>query len=502
MKLETKDIFVELATYIPELQAKLNASTEKTMWELDKIEQLCGQKLPESFRSLYAQFDGESDERPGIFIGMSWMSAVSILQNMKTMQEIGKDYDEVDFKIISFPPNEIREEAWVNGWIPFAQGGGGTHFMIDLSPEKHGRIGQIITWDRDDQASYVVAESLADFFSMVLGHFQNGNCQWRYIEEIDSHLVAWRNDAHPFACLDEWIVPSDAKEKIAVDAFWSEYFDQSAVEGMAEKGVISSTREIRIFKDKPKKQQVVSLEILNSMPNLTEFIIHDRTVESFAPIGNATNLRGALLNGNCCTSVDLRYFAQLQRLREIRLIGQFDHIDMLKECSSLQKLSLSDSSGFSFSEIALLTQLRELSIEVKICDGFSFLSKLENLKRLEIKKIQIPNLSFLSNMPNLVSLEVDFKAVDESAIDWFTKLKNLRTAIYPFGDLSIVQLCPQLKRIGIDASTARDFSALKESHIEDVFIFNSSSEEHAEEIKYKLEKYCRLLSYSYSINED
>lgn len=76
----------ELEKYYPEVVSRLNYPGNGET--IKKIEEEIGEKLPESFKKLYQEFDGEDKNfYIGIILGFSLMSAASILEEIRLLKE-------------------------------------------------------------------------------------------------------------------------------------------------------------------------------------------------------------------------------------------------------------------------------------------------------------------------------------------------------------------------------------------------------------------------------
>ncbi|MEM9491128.1 MAG: SMI1/KNR4 family protein, partial [Myxococcota bacterium] len=68
----------------------------------------------------------------------------------------------------------IRSDWWNPGWIPFVSSGSGHYFCIDTDPAEGGVPGQVILWLHDSPRRYLVACSLAEWFSAIADDLEAG----------------------------------------------------------------------------------------------------------------------------------------------------------------------------------------------------------------------------------------------------------------------------------------------------------------------------------------
>lgn len=130
-------------------------------------------------------------------------------------------------------------------------------------------------------------------------------------------------------------------------------------------------------------------------------------------------------------------------------------------------------------------------------DDLSYLSLLNNLVKLELKDIKIPSLSFLRSLKKLAFFKTDTRAENESEVEVFGEMQNLKELIYPIGDMGHIKKCVKLRAIGVDAARFQALELLEGLAITDITIFNATSRENAESIVAELEKYCNVRSYGW-----
>ncbi len=61
----------------------------------------------------------------------------------------------------------VRAVHYSDGWIPFAEDGGGCLLCVDFDPGPKGKIGQIVQWEIRGGGAFVRAESLRAFLRAI-----------------------------------------------------------------------------------------------------------------------------------------------------------------------------------------------------------------------------------------------------------------------------------------------------------------------------------------------
>ena len=157
----------------PAIAQSLNPpATEK---EIERLEKLIGEQLPNEFHELYRLANGQQAvNQPFFHNGYEFMSISDIEANWKMMKEL---YDsQSGFREEGQAQGPIRDLWWHPKWIPFAFMISGDHYCIDLTPSKHGKSGQIIEFIHDDTYRNHLGFSLTDF----LGEYDSGLRSQKY----------------------------------------------------------------------------------------------------------------------------------------------------------------------------------------------------------------------------------------------------------------------------------------------------------------------------------
>ncbi len=169
--------------HFPEALQTLNQGVqEDALAEFDReLKQETGRGFPSELRAIYLENDGQEDRvLCGMFFGLEFLSVENALSHWREWRDIANDeemladsgLDEIGS---SYPVNAVQSAYASAGWLPFAHDGNGNFLGIDLQPGFNGRLGQIINCGRDEEAKYVVADSLEAFLGWLVTQHREGN---------------------------------------------------------------------------------------------------------------------------------------------------------------------------------------------------------------------------------------------------------------------------------------------------------------------------------------
>ncbi|MEK5416906.1 SMI1/KNR4 family protein [Paenibacillus sp. FSL L8-0708] len=478
-----------LKSHIPNVEELLNPAVEES--EINLFESMMNCKFPEDFRKLYMNSNGEGEQIFGVMAGLGWMNIESIVSNWKSLLESAYD-------IISSKSDVIKDGNYREGWIPFAEDGGGSFLAIDLDPGEKGVYGQIITIDHNSHFSYVIAESLGHFFEFIDSSLRNSSIGIREEEDV---IILSRESG---SLLDDILALTnlniEENSLIPVSGFWEEYFKDDVESGFVSSKTLKKKRLVFIRADQAQKYGAISLDILTHMVNLKELIIHADEITNFDVLQRLTSLAELVIGSEAFKESDLKYLVSLDGLRKLTLIGlPLKDIHTLKDIKKLKSLRLCRMNSIDRGLIGTIKNLKELSLEEMEVGDLLYISNLSKLIKLELKQVTIPHLSFLKALKNLTVFETDSCAIDESHIEVIGELKKLKQFTYPVGDLTILKNCMSLKQIGVDASRLKGLEEISDCNIVDITIFHATSKENAKSVVAEFNKYFKLQSYGWQV---
>ena len=163
-----------LAENVPAISSTLQSGASEA--ELDILEQHIVYQLPQDFRTLYTWHDGQKHP-PGQYVGGAIVLAFIPLEDVRREWDVWKELEE-DFQNTeghtSHPADRIQEQYINPGWVAFLVDGGGNSVGVDLNPGPAGIPGQVITFGRDENEKYMLAESLAAFLDEFVRRLEAG----------------------------------------------------------------------------------------------------------------------------------------------------------------------------------------------------------------------------------------------------------------------------------------------------------------------------------------
>ncbi|WP_264775651.1 SMI1/KNR4 family protein [Deinococcus aetherius] len=155
-----------LSAHAPAIHAQLTPGV--TGAELDALEAHTGLKLPEAYRILY-----KTHGSWGGTFGLGHMPLGSVLSSWNTWRDLEPDSQETEGHV-SHPPGAIKPQYINLGWIPLLEDRGGNEVGVDLKPGPTGKVGQIITYGRDEEHKYVLAPGLEAFLTEYVARLESG----------------------------------------------------------------------------------------------------------------------------------------------------------------------------------------------------------------------------------------------------------------------------------------------------------------------------------------
>lgn len=68
----------------------------------------------------------------------------------------------------SYPEKTVKKLYCNRKWIPVAVDNSGNCIGIDLDPDENGKSGQVINFGKDEKKKYVFADSIEEFYQMMI----------------------------------------------------------------------------------------------------------------------------------------------------------------------------------------------------------------------------------------------------------------------------------------------------------------------------------------------
>ncbi|KAH8116913.1 hypothetical protein DFH11DRAFT_1578152 [Phellopilus nigrolimitatus] len=134
--------------------------------DLGEIEMALGTALPPPVRESYLLIDGQEAESSagcseGLFFGLSFLPLEDVLEEWRFWREVDSDpatgaNTRLREVMQSIPPGYVRRNYSQRGWIPLVTDKTGNYLGIDLNPDEHGSVGQVIVFGRDFDTKVVM----------------------------------------------------------------------------------------------------------------------------------------------------------------------------------------------------------------------------------------------------------------------------------------------------------------------------------------------------------
>ena len=193
MSLPLRDVLAQIEAWylnhVPAIHATLRPAASDA--DLNALEEVTGLTLPQAFRTLYQWHDG------GDMFGLEFESLAAVQYQWKTWQELAPDFGAEADGHVSHPPGAITERCINTGWLGFLNDGGGNYVGLDFAPGPAGTFGQVITFGRDEEHKYVLADSLDAFLHAYWARLDAGRVT--AISLPGYHPERWSVELHDIA---------------------------------------------------------------------------------------------------------------------------------------------------------------------------------------------------------------------------------------------------------------------------------------------------------------
>lgn len=480
----------ELEKYDPDVAGRLNYPGNPT--GIQKIEEKIGEELPKGFKDLYQYFDGEeTNGYVGLILGFRLLDTESILSEISFFNE-----NTPDMEMDSMNKDAISEKSLSERiLVPFAFDADSCYIALDLTPGDDGKKGQIITLDFEHEDSYLLADSMEDFYDFILKMMEEKKCRIAIGDEDEKYFEF--ESGHLFNDLDELLFSGVEKaDQINLpEEFWQERFkcERISVKELEKEKVV------RINYD----GKHISLAPLKYMENLKELNIYtqDTEIEDWEAVAELPSLKIIRLSCNI-RQEQLELLCRLPKLKEIRF-NKMDlkqlHIDCFADSKTIRNLAFYRVSNFNSEELAKLKKLQELSMDTIEVGNLEFLKNMKGMKKLEIEKVEVDSLDFLEYTKKLSEFKLEKHAKDENGLQFLPELKGLKRFEYPVADLSLYSGLEKLSDIGIDVKNMHHLECLKDTHISGAQFYGAESRAEVKTALGKIENYVKLYSYGYAV---
>lgn len=479
-----------LEKFYPDIATRLNYPGNPE--GVKRIEEKIGEKLPEEFKDLYRYFDGEDKKcYLGLILGLSLLNTESIISEINFFNK-----STTDIEMDSMNGNVISEKSICDRiLVPFAFDADSCYIALDLTPGKTGKKGQIITLDFENNDSYLLADSLEEFYDFILKMMEEKKCLIAIGNEDEKYFEF--ESGHFFNALNELLINTGEKSEIIIlpEEFWQERFKCKSI----TQKELGKVKEVRINYDGER----ISLAPLRYMENLKEISIytHDTEIEEWGAVAELSSLKVIRLSCSI-TQEQLELLCSLSNLKEIWFnntdLKQL-HIDCFADSKTVRNLSFYKVNNINSEELAQLKKIQELRMDTTEVGNFEFLKNMKGMKKLELKKAKVDSLDFLEYTKKLTEFELDEHAKDENGLKFLPELKGIKIFKYPVADLNLYSGLEKLDEIGIDVKNMNHPECLQDTHISGAQLYGAESEEEVNNAIEIINKYVKLYSYGYAV---
>lgn len=413
-----------------------------TVQKIEEVEQKMGITFPDDVKTFYLIHDGENDEGPGLFFGLSFLSLESMLAEWQNWFKLSDDEELQQIESYSVPEGSIKEQYINRYWIPIAHDHGGNFLGIDLDPDSNGIYGQLINFGRDETVKYVIAHNITDVLAFIAQTLKNGAYT---IDDETFWSYGYREEAHFFDELKHMELPVfHAEASNQQQVIGDEWFEQLSDQW---KEIIQNLSE------HPK--QFVKSKILYLM---------GKQIFDVTPLTVCTDVRGLVLSGNHIT--DLMPLQSLLALKKLYLGGNpITDIVSLSHLNKLQYLNLTRTQVKDLSPLESLNNLKELSIEHTPINDYRPLKHVKKLNTLSVSILNYEQLVSITDISHLKQLHIhQLEGVTEDDLMLLAKLEKLEALTIEnciFNDLDFLTHNQKIQQLTFVHSSIRDASSIK-----------------------------------------
>ncbi len=481
----------EISKEIPEVTLLLEKGADEN--QIKELTKRLEVEVPKSLVELYTLYNGEKQDL-GFMAGFEFLSIEKLLNEYAFLAHVEEELDIIGTDYIQQKPIAQCK------WVPLAFDASRCYIAMDLSPAHTGKMGQIISIDFDNNHSYLLAESLDDFFKKVTKWLQEGKLivnkeeETPYITEKSGHLF---NDIVDYAFINE----PDSEILVPIkDEFWLKRYEQKLKKDELGETCVSNkvlTRETGYILI---QNEILSCEPLRYMDNIKKVIIHNSELHQFECIAKMSNLNTICIGSCIIIDGDLSLLKDCQTLKELRVadVANAQNLYKLTNLPRLKSLSIGSLSDFDPTIIGDFKNLITLKIDTMEIEDFSFINKLTKLKKLNLSRNRLKNLDFLFNLEQLEVFELLQVALDEEGLKAVPKLTKLKEFIYPVRNLEIYRDHPTLKNPGFVLNSGHSFEVFAGTKVDSFTLIgneNKITREDTNKVAEDMGHYVELFSY-------
>ena len=206
-------------------------------------------------------------------------------------------------------------------------------------------------------------------------------------------------------------------------------------------------------------REIISLEPLNELSDLTWLDISETSVEDLAPVRNLNKLK--VLRANSTLAEDLTALKYNITLEELEVANTtIDDLSVLSSLRNLTKLNIANTQVNRITNLKNCQNLTSLNLGGTRISNIGIVQDLSQLKQLDISNTAVRDLGPISNLKDLQSLNISGSAVSNlQALSGMENLRELYCSNTSIHDLSPLKSHRRLGKIYCDHSNIGDAEA-------------------------------------------
>ena len=206
-------------------------------------------------------------------------------------------------------------------------------------------------------------------------------------------------------------------------------------------------------------REIISLEPLSEMSDLTWLDVSETSIEDLAPVRNLNKLK--VLRANSTLIEDLSALKYNITLEELEVANTtIEELSVLSSLRNLQKLNINNTKVNRISNLKSCPNLTSVNLGGTHIANISILQELEQLKNIDISNTSVRDLGPLQNMKDLQSLNISGSAVSNlQALSEMENLRELYCSNTSINDLTPLKGNRHLSKIYCDHSGIHDAEA-------------------------------------------
>ena len=207
-------------------------------------------------------------------------------------------------------------------------------------------------------------------------------------------------------------------------------------------------------------REIISLDPLSKLSDLTWLDISGTSIEDLAPVRNLNKLKVLRANSTLIEDIStLKYNITLEELEVANTT--IDDLSVLASLRNLVKLNLANTQVSRISNLKNCPNLTALNLSDTRVANIGILQDLTQLKFLDISNTTVRDLGPISNLKDLQSLNISGSAVNNlQVLSEMENLRELYCSNTSIGDLTPLKGNRHLGKIYCDHSNIHDAEAI------------------------------------------